>query len=201
MNVRQIQRVGELSLPAVARMRDQVDLRKPRLGHIPTVGFHRNVVLEQRPRFGLPVQALLALALLPRQPPVDLPRADAQQLPLRLRARLVPLANPRQPVRQDRFQPHRPRIPRRFPNRYQQAYHSRTVLRLPSPWPRLLTLPRRWPVQQPNRILPVIARVQTEFIQHPSLGLAFGLSVASINDPQVFPPRRLSHFNPPRSCS
>src|ERR1022692_2870628 len=114
MNVGQVQRVGELSLSAVARVRDQVDFRKTRLGHIPTVGFYRNVVLEQRPRFGLSVQALLALALLPRQPPVDLPR--------------------------------RPRIPRRFPNPYQQAHHTRTVSRLPSPWPRLLTLPRRWPV-------------------------------------------------------
>src|ERR1035438_2186439 len=99
MNVGQVQRVGELSLSAVARVRDQVDFRKPRLGHIPTVGFYRNVVLEQRPRFGLSVQALLALALLPRQPPVDLPRADAQQLPLRLRAGLVPWANPRHPDR------------------------------------------------------------------------------------------------------
>src|SRR5208283_3036085 len=77
------------SLPAVARMRDQVDLGKPWRGYVPTVGLYRNVVLEQSPRLGLPVQALPALALLPRQPPVDLPRADLQQLPLRLRAGLT----------------------------------------------------------------------------------------------------------------
>src|SRR5208337_3918347 len=178
-----------------------VDLGKPRLGHVPTVGLHGNVVLQQRPRFGLPIQAPLTLALLPLQPPVDLPRTDTQQLPLRLRAGLVPAANPPHPVRQDRLQPHRPRIPRRFPYRRQQRHHRRTVMGLSSPCPSLLTLPRWRPVQQPNRVLPVITRGQTEFIQDPSLGLAFGFAVAPIYHPQVFPPRRVSHFNPPHSCS
>ena len=36
---------------------------------------------------------------------------------------------------------------------------------------------------KPYRILPVITRGQTELIQHPSLGLPFRLTVASINYP------------------
>ena len=135
MKVGEVQPVRELSLPAVAGMRDQVDLGQPGRGHIPTVGFHRKVLLPQRARLGAPVAAPFALVLLRPPPPVDLPRADAQQLLLRFRTQLVPLADPGHPARQQGFQPHRPGLARHFPNRRQQRNHRRAVARLSSPGP------------------------------------------------------------------
>jgi len=51
--------------------------------------------------------------------------------------------------------------------------------------PRLLPLLRPWPVQEPDRVLPVIARIGAKFIQNHVLTLAPSHPVALIDRPQV----------------
>ena len=99
-------------------MRDQVYFGEPGTLHIPGVGLHRNLMLEQIARLGAPVKAPPLLGLLGSQPPIDLPRTDPQQLPLDLRPQTKVFADPRW---QQRLQAHRPGVSRRFPRRRQYA--------------------------------------------------------------------------------
>ena len=71
--------------------------REARTADIPTIGLHGNVVLEQVARLGTPVQASAPLGLLRFQPPVDLPRADFQQLPFDLQPQTESFADPGHP--------------------------------------------------------------------------------------------------------
>src|SRR6266446_9190946 len=128
MDVGQVQGMGEFSLPRIPRMRHQVDLAEPGRCHIPTIGLHRDVMLQQRAGLGAPVNTPFALALLRLQSPVDLPCTDAQQLFLHLRGHPVALANPGHPAGQQGLQPHptrdSPRLPRSPPRWTAVAGHS-----------------------------------------------------------------------------
>src|SRR5947209_7782186 len=93
VNVGEVQRMGKFALPRIPGMRDQVDLGETRSLHIPTIGLHRNVVLQQSARLGAPVDTSFPLALLRLQPAVDLPGTDAQQLFLHFRAPLCDTAH------------------------------------------------------------------------------------------------------------
>lgn len=64
MDVGQIQSMGKLSLSRVSTMRHQVDLAEPRRSYVPTVGLHRDVMLQQRARLGASVDTPFPLALL-----------------------------------------------------------------------------------------------------------------------------------------
>src|SRR5271156_924779 len=189
----------EVSRCAIARVRNQIHLRVTRHAHVPTVGLHRNVVLQQVPRLGAPVNTPPPSRLLCRQPPIHLSRADAQQLLLDLRTHPKAFADPRHPRRQQRLQSHRPRIACRFPHRRQYGQGLLTVTH-PAPPPLLPPFLRPRPVQQPNGILPVIAGVGAKFTQNHVLTLASRQPVALINSPQVLPPPFVPQPDPP-PCS
>src|SRR5580704_2093989 len=92
---------------------------KPGLLHVPAIGLHRDVMLEQIAWLGASVDSppLLRLGLF--QPSVDLSRADFQQLLLDFRPQTKAFADPRHPRRQQRLQPHRPGIASCLPYRRQ----------------------------------------------------------------------------------
>ena len=88
----------------------------------------------------------------------------------------VVLGSPRIPAR------HRPRIARRCPHRRRYRQHRFAVA-----WPSHPLLFRSRSVQQTNRLLPVVPRGQTEFVQYGLSALAVGLAIACIDHPKVTP--------------
>src|SRR6266849_3225830 len=82
MNIGHVQRMGEFPVGRIARVRNQIDFGEPRRGHVPTIRLHRNLMLQQQPRLGPPVDAPLLLPLLCPQTAIHLPRTDPQQLTL-----------------------------------------------------------------------------------------------------------------------
>src|SRR5260370_13368791 len=183
----------------VARLRDQIDFGKPGRGHVPTVGLHRNVVLQQRARLGPPVQAPLMLLIVPLQTPVHLPGADPQQLLLDLRAQPIVLENPGQPTGQQGLQTHRPGIARGFPHPSQDGKRLLAVAWLASSRRSHLRPVRRRTVEQANRVLAMVSARQTEFVQHPLPAFAVGFAITLVDHPKVLPPRLVSHPNSPKN--
>jgi hypothetical protein len=76
VNVGDIESVDELALLGVAGVGDQIGFGKAWRFDIPGVGFDGNVVLEQRARFGAPLEAFFQLALFGLESPVDGSRTD-----------------------------------------------------------------------------------------------------------------------------
>ena len=72
--------MDELALLGVAGVGDQIGFGKAWGFDIPGVGFDGNVVLEQRARFGAPVEAFFQLALFGLESPVDGSGADQEEL-------------------------------------------------------------------------------------------------------------------------
>src|SRR3990170_6328274 len=180
-------------------MGDQVHLREPWNLHIPAIGLHRNVMLQQIARLGPSVDAPPALPLLGLQPAVDLPRADLQQLLLDLRPHSVALANPRHPHRQQRLQPHRPGIAGRLPYGGQKGQRFPAVTQPPPPLPPCAAILGPRPVQQTDGVFPVIACVGTKLTQNHVLGLSSRRPIALINRPQVLPSPLIPQPTPPPS--
>ena len=102
---------------------------KPGSSHVPALGLDRDLVLEQRPRLGLPVEPSLRPHLVGLEPTIDLPSADPQQLALEPRRDRQTLLQPRQPHRQQGLQPHRPRVVRRLPHEPQRLIDRLAVAR------------------------------------------------------------------------
>ena len=167
----------------------------PGLLHVPVVRLHRDLVFQQQARLSASVKSPARLQLLVPQSPVHLPRADRQQLPLRLAAHLEALANPWHPRRQHRLQPHRPGVSRRFPHRRQNRQRLPPVAQRASApnLPRLASRARTRPVQQPNGVLSVIPRVQTEFIQNRLPRFPITSLIAPIDRTKILPPRLVTH--------
>src|SRR5207245_2804305 len=151
--------------------------------------------------FGAAIDAPLPLGLLGPQSAIDLPGTDGQKLPLRRCAQPKPLSLPRHPDRQQRLQPHRPRVTGRFPNRRQDGQCFLAIAQ--RTWPRppngLLAWGRT--VQKPNRVFPVVAGVETKFVQDHVLYPVPRLAVTLIDGSQVLPFRLMAHRNPPQRPS
>src|ERR1700691_4277653 len=192
MDIGQVQGMRKLSVSRVATMRHQVDLAEPSRRHVPTVGLHRDVMLQQRARLGASVDTPFPLALSRPQAPIDLPSTDAQKLLLHRRGHSVALANPGHPVRQQGLQSHRPGISRSFPNRRQHREHLRAIARSAFTPPSLRLLSGGSSVQKTNRVFPVVAGVQTKFVQHHLLRFPPRLVVTLIHCTEIFPLRLLS---------
>jgi len=179
VNVGDVERVTELARGAVPRVRNQVDLRIARHLHVPVVGLERNVLLEQGPRLGAAVKPPPQLLLVRPQAIVQRAGADRQQLPFLLGSQMEAPANPRQPVRQQRLQPRRPGIIRRFPRCPDYPQQRPPVGLPPSPLPPRPAGP--WTMQQPDRVFAVIMTVRTELVQNPPLLPPLGLFVPSVD--------------------
>ena len=81
-----VKRVAELSCARIPGMRDQIDFGEAWGLHVPAVGLHWDVMLQQVARLGASVNPPSLLVLLDRQSSVHLPRTDREQLFLDLRA-------------------------------------------------------------------------------------------------------------------
>ena len=167
-------------------MRDQVHFRETRCLHVPAIGLHRNMVLEQIARLGASVDAPVPLRLGRLQPSVHLPCADLEQLLLAFRSQTKAFADPRHPPGQQRFQSHRPGVTRRFPHRRQ---HRQGLLAIAHPAsPRSsASLLRPRSVQQTDRIFPVVPGVCAELAQNHFLALPSCVLIPLINRSQIFP--------------
>src|ERR1700730_9510703 len=86
-------------------------------------------------------------------------------------------------------------IPCRFPNCRQNAEHFVALAQLPPHSP-LLVVFQDEAIQQTDRIFPVVARVQTEFVQDRLFQLATRFLIALINRTEIFPFRLVTHSNP-----
>src|SRR6516162_10841535 len=115
------------------RVRDQVDFRETRALYVPAIRLHRNVMLQQIAWLGAPVDAAPPLRLGRLQPPIDLSRADLEQLLLDFRPQAKAFADPGHPRRQERLQPHRPRVTRCLPYRRQHRHGWLAVAHAPPP--------------------------------------------------------------------
>src|SRR5216683_6374038 len=189
----------ELSAGGIARMRNQIHFRETRSSDVPAVGLHRNVVLEQIARLGAPVNPPSPLRLLRFQPAVHLPRTDLQQLLFDLWSHAKTLADPRQPLRQQRLQPHRPGIASGFPHRRQHR-HGFLVVTQPTPphWPSPPLLRRR-SAEQADGVLPMVLSVLAKFVQDHLLDLSSRLPITLINRPQILPSPLVPQPIPPHS--
>src|SRR5580693_3098197 len=200
MNVGHVERVCELSAGRIARMRDQVDFCETGTLHVPAIRLHWNVVLEQIARFGTPVDSPSLLRLGRFQPPVDLSRADFQQLFLDLPPQMKAFADPRHPRRQQRLQPHRPGIASCLPYRRQYSESFLVVAHPALPgrsasllWPR--------PIQQTDRILPVVSSVRAKLAQNHFLALPSCRLVTLIDRSQILPLPLVSQPDLLKNCS
>ena len=86
MNVGNVERVAELSTGRITRMGYQIDFRETGTVHIPAIGLHRNMVLEQIARLGTPVNPSPPVCLGRFQPPINLSRTGSSATPSRLPA-------------------------------------------------------------------------------------------------------------------
>src|SRR5207245_1585637 len=118
---------------------------------------------------------------------VCLPGTDGQKLPLRRCAQPKPLSLPRHPDRQQRLQPHRPRVTGRFPTRRQDGQCFLAIAQRTSPRPPNGLLSWGRTVQKPNRVFPVVAGVETKFVQDHVLYPVPRLAVTLIDGSQVLP--------------
>src|SRR2546426_2836232 len=201
MDVGHIQGMSEFSRARIARVGDQVHFGEPWRGHLPAIRLHWNVVLEQMAGLGAAIDAPLPLGLLGPQSAIDLPGTDGQKLPLRRCAQPKPLSHPRHPDRQQRLQPHRPRVTGRFPNGRQDGQCFLAIAQRTSPRPPNGLLSWGRTVQKPNRVFPVVAGVETEFVQDHMFYPVPRLAVTLIDGSQVLPFRLMAHRNPPQKPS
>ncbi len=75
VDVRQIQRVNELPIRSIARVRHEIDLGVAGHCDIPAVRLQRNLMLEQRPGLRAPILPATNLPLMLSQAAIHLPRA------------------------------------------------------------------------------------------------------------------------------
>ena len=194
VDVGQIERVAEIARSRVARMRHQVDLGEARHLDVPMIRLERDVMLQQAPRLGAAVEPAPPLPLLPAQAIIDAARADAEQLPLRLRRQPEAAANPGHPLRQQGLQTYRPGIIGRFPDGLQNRHHGRAVGSAAYSSPGRRFRRRQRTVQQADSMLAVITAVGAELVQHALLLRTAGLPVARINALQIVPSRCSTHW-------
>jgi hypothetical protein len=191
VDVGHIQRVQKVAIGAVARVTHQVHFREAGLGHVPVIGLDRNVVLQQRPRFRAPIQPAANRALVARQQPIHLAGAEGPHLVLGRGQHGEPASGPREPQRQQRLQPHRPRIARRLPHRPERPHHRRAIPCRPPP---ARPAPgRRDLAPPPNQRLAVIPSDRDRFGQQPALRLAGRASIPFLHPHQILLPRLWSH--------
>jgi len=174
-------------------MRDQVDFCEPGRLHIPVVGLEGDGMFQQASRLGTAVEPSPQPPFVRPQPIIDGASADSEQFLLPLQGQVEALANPGHPLRQQRFQPLRPGIVGRLPDRFQNRNHPRPVGRAPS-----LTLPdpllgRRRTVQHANRVLAIVITGGAELVQDALFLHPTGSLVARINPPQILSSRSPTH--------
>src|SRR6516225_9370631 len=174
-------------------MRHQIDLGEARRLHIPVIRLERDVMFQQGPGLGATVEPTPPLPLLSAQAVIDAARADAQPLPLDLRGEPEAAANPRHPLRQQGFQPHRPGIIGRCPDGLQDRNRLRAEGSTMRPPPGRRLRRRERTVEQANGMLAVITAIGTELVQDALPLRTTGLLIARINTLQVVPSRSLTH--------
>src|SRR5215475_9787118 len=179
--------VSKLPIGRIPRMRNQINLSESWRFYLPAVRLYGNGVLQQGSGFGAPIDFPLLLPLAALQATVHLARAHGQQLLLQLPTQPVAFADPGHPTRQQRLQPYRPGIARRFPHRCQNRNHLLAVLRLPfsaAPHPLFF---RTGPIQQSNRVLAVVPCGYAELVEQCRSRLPFRLVVSLVHYPEVLP--------------
>src|SRR5688572_12949287 len=120
--------MDELARLGVARVRDQVGFGKAWGLDVPGIGFDGDVMFEQGSGLGASVEAPLELVFFRLQSAVDLARRDRAQLLFYLWGEGVMVLGPRQPKREQGFEPYRPRIARHLPNGLQDREGLEAVL-------------------------------------------------------------------------
>ena len=167
VNVGQVQRVAELTRSGIARVGDQINFGEAGRLDIPAVGPQRNVMFEQGAGLGAPIETTPLGPFVSCQAIIHAARADGEQLPFQFGAEAEASPDPRHPLRQQRFQAHRPRTIGRFPDRLQNREDGRTIVDASptarAPGPRS----GRSSVQQPDGILAMVPAVGTELVQDP----------------------------------
>jgi hypothetical protein len=149
--------------------------------------------VEQGPGLGAAVEALWELPLVRRQAAVDLAGADGQELTLHGTGEMQAAPGPGQPERQQRLEPHGPRIAGRLPDRPEGRDDGEPVRgRAPPPGAGVVAA-RAWPVQQAHGVLSVIAGDPAALIQDLALLRAPGLPIAVIDRGEVLPSAVRSH--------
>ena len=174
-------------------MRDQIDLCKAGRFDIPVVGLDRDVVFEQGARFGAPVEALLELASLSLQSPIDGRRADQEQLFLHGGRQRHAFDRPRQPQRQNSFETHRARIACGFPDRRQRCDHLGAIgWSTPLSYHRLGLL-RRWTIEQANGVFAIVVADLTELVENPGSQRLGYFLVSNLNRFEIIPSGLSTH--------
>jgi len=168
VNVGDVEGVRELAIGAAAGMGDEIDLGKARDRDRPVIRLEGNVVLEQRAGFRPPIAAGAELAFQGRQPPINLPGADRAQLAAHGGGQAQPAPGPGQPRRPQRLQAYGPRVSRRLPDHPQRLDHRARIRRGPAP-PARPRCARGRTVEEPQRVLAMVARRPTELIEDPPL--------------------------------
>lgn len=143
-------------------MRHQIDLGEARHGDVPVLGFDRDVVLEQRPRFRPPIEAARESPLPAVQAAVDGAGADGAKLPFHGGRDREAALRPREPQGQQGFQPHRPGIPGCLPDRREDGHGLDSIGGDP---PTPSGRRRHWRVRQErDGVFPMILRRGAEFV-------------------------------------
>jgi hypothetical protein len=187
VDVGDVEGMQELALGRGAGVTDEIDLREARHGDVPAIGLDGDVVLEQGARLGAAVEAFLELALLGRQPAIDLPGADGEQLALEggRQAQAAPGAG--QPEGPQGLEADGPGIAGGRPDRGERVDHGGPIeggAPAPGPW---ALAGRGGAVQQPHGVLAVIAGDPGALIEDLLFLRAPRLAVARMDRLEVLP--------------
>jgi hypothetical protein len=163
-DVAEVDRGDELSLGTAPAMRHRVGLTPARFCHIPAFGTNRNLMFEQRARFGSAVAPTLEREPTTAQRAIDGACTHREQQGRQLGSDLERPRRSRQPQRQERGQALRPRVASGTPDRLEDAHHLGAVARVAA-----APLARDGrPAKQRNGVLAVIAGDGRERVQQPT---------------------------------
>ena len=126
-------------------------------------------MFQQRPRLRAAVHPFPDPPFVGREDPIDLARADRAHLGFDALRQREALARPRQPERQQRLQPRRPRIPRHGPDRLERPHGRRPIPARPAASTPPTPVDRLRPPPRPDQRLAVVAGHGHRFGQQPAL--------------------------------
>jgi hypothetical protein len=192
VDVGEVERVEGLPVGALAGVGDQVRLREAGGRRRPAVRPQRDVVLQERARLRPAVEASPHAPPGRLEPAVHLPGAEGEQLRLERRREAKPPPRPGQPQREEGPQADRPGVAGRRPDGRQDPDDLRTVARGARPSVGV-GAPRWRAVEEPDGVLPVVARNLAELVQDLPLERSGGVAVAAMDGLEVLPLGLVAH--------
>jgi hypothetical protein len=192
VNVGDVERMDELALLGVARVRDQIGFGETGSSHIPGVGLDGDVVLQQCARLGTAVESFFEKPSFGLEPPVDGRGTDRKQLSLDLGRERKALLRPGQPQGQKHFESWGARVASGFPDQTEHGDHLGRVAR-GTCFAQCGGLLRRWAIEQTNSVFAVVAAHLAKLVEDQGSDFLGSFAVTGVDGFEIFPFGLLTH--------